>query len=196
MNWIDVPLVPFSNDTQQATITASISASDALLAVKFILNGNLENFNIISFDRAEPTRRDNLWKETCFEVFISPHNTHKYWEVNLTPSGDWNVYRFSDYRSGMVREEAIRSLPTRTSWYGQELQVETTFDLDTLSKSEKSTLDIGVSSILAQKNGTRSYWAIKHAPSRPDFHWKGNFCLALPHQPSRQIATSRQSDAL
>ena len=42
---------------------------------------------------ASPERRDELWQSTCLELFIAKPNEPRYWEINLSPSGDWNVYR-------------------------------------------------------------------------------------------------------
>ena len=40
------------------------------------------------------TRRDGLWKATCFEAFLALPNQSRYWEINLSPNGDWAVYSF------------------------------------------------------------------------------------------------------
>src|SRR5437867_2105496 len=48
----------------------------------------------------EPGRRDQLWRSTCVELFVAAPGEAGYLEVNLSPSGDWNVYRFDGYRAG------------------------------------------------------------------------------------------------
>lgn len=45
-------------------------------------------------------RRDGLWRQTCFEVFLSPAEATDYWELNFSPLGYWNCYRFDNYREG------------------------------------------------------------------------------------------------
>ena len=45
-----------------------------------------------------PSRKDELWKATCFEFFIAIMDQPRYWEFNISPSGDWNVYVMDAYR--------------------------------------------------------------------------------------------------
>ena len=58
-----------------------------------------------------PQRRDGLWQHTCFEAFFGVLGSDDYWEFNLAPSGDWNVYRFAGYRAGQTPETAYGPLP-------------------------------------------------------------------------------------
>src|ERR1700756_4658002 len=50
---------------------------------------------------ANPARRDELWRHTCFEVFIRGPAGPAYYELNFSPSTEWAAYRFSGYRNGM-----------------------------------------------------------------------------------------------
>ena len=59
---------------------------------------------------ASPQRRDGLWQSTCLELFIAQPNEPRYWEINLSPSGDWNVYRLSGYRQGLQAEPFIERI--------------------------------------------------------------------------------------
>ena len=64
------------------------------------------------------TRRDQLWQTTCFEFFTGPKDSSAYWEYNLSPSGDWAVFRFVEYRTGKTDEYAITSIDINTSTDG------------------------------------------------------------------------------
>ncbi len=46
-------------------------------------------------------RADDLWQDTCFEVFLRASPESPYYEFNFAPSGQWAAYRFDRYRSGM-----------------------------------------------------------------------------------------------
>jgi hypothetical protein len=46
---------------------------------------------------AVPARADNLWKTTCFELFLGQAGT-TYREFNFSPSGQWATYAFAAYR--------------------------------------------------------------------------------------------------
>lgn len=172
-------LLPFSSKAPQISLTAALSVTGSQLTVRFNLRGKLDTLAIPCFEHREVQRRDDLWKQTCFEIFISQADLENYWEINLAPSGAWNIYRFAGYRSEMRQEEALQSLPTARSRAAEEFKLAATIDLQRLSR-QPHTLRIGVTAVLAEKSGRLSYWAIKHAPERPDFHWPGNFCLSLP----------------
>jgi hypothetical protein len=34
-------------------------------------------------------RKDGLWTATCFEAFLALPDQSRYWEINLSPNGDW-----------------------------------------------------------------------------------------------------------
>ncbi|NJM95457.1 MAG: hypothetical protein HC792_04035 [Acaryochloridaceae cyanobacterium CSU_5_19] len=38
-------------------------------------------------------------------------DSEAYWEVNLSPRGDWNIYHLQGYRQGLQAEMAIKTLP-------------------------------------------------------------------------------------
>src|SRR6185503_6002309 len=76
-----------------------------LLSLEFLLEGDLERLRIPG--RGAGVRRDELWKHTCFEAFIALDRAGGYFEINLSPSFDWAVYRFSGYRAGMASSEAL-----------------------------------------------------------------------------------------
>ena len=46
-------------------------------------------------------RADELWRTTCFELFLKPGGGTAYCEFNLSPSERWAAYDFSDRRDGM-----------------------------------------------------------------------------------------------
>lgn len=61
-----------------------------------------------------PRRMDELWKTTCFELFLRNSKTGAYLEFNLSPSGHWAAYSFDGYREGM-RDLAIPPIAVTTS---------------------------------------------------------------------------------
>ena len=56
-------------------------------------------------------RRDGLWEHTCFEAFIGCVDDAGYYEFNLSPSKDWQCYRFEAYRSRAEADELPYSEP-------------------------------------------------------------------------------------
>ncbi|HVH49603.1 MAG TPA: DOMON-like domain-containing protein [Sphingomicrobium sp.] len=121
----------------------------------------------------ESGRADDLWQTTCFEVFLRAEGEQAYCEWNFAPSGQWAAYDFTAYREGRnnaeVKEPYVRVEDNLTWWtLGATIGVET----------GPSWL-LGLSAILEEKDGTKSYWALAHAGGEPDFHDPGCFAARL-----------------
>lgn len=121
---------------------------------------------------AAPVRADGLWHTTCFELFVKPRDGSGYFEFNFSPSTAWAAYRLDDYRAGMA------DLPLAPPWIervGNDVRV--TVDLSGLPDGGWL---VALSAVIEEKDGTRSYWALKHPPGAPDFHDPACFALELP----------------
>ena len=91
-------LIPFPDSkVPEIQITGEISRRRNVIEIRYNVTGDVAN---IRFPQAQygHGRKDDLWKATCFEFFIALPNQPQYWEYNLSPSGDWNVYRMDAYR--------------------------------------------------------------------------------------------------
>ena len=113
----------------------------------------------------------------CFECFFAPQEGHGYWEVNLSPGGDWNVYAFDDYRLGMREEAAIPSLTVQGSRVGDVLTVSVAVPLPLAAAT--TALKVGLSAVIKDKAGGTGYWALVHPAEQPDFHDRHGFIVAL-----------------
>ncbi|HET9335438.1 MAG TPA: DOMON-like domain-containing protein [Sphingomicrobium sp.] len=114
---------------------------------------------------AAPERTDELWRITCFELFVATEGTG-YREYNFSPSGQWAAYEFDDYRTGM------RDLPVEIEtelWNGDnELQFSAEI------KSEfPNPAHVGLTAVIEETDGVIRYWATSFAPGKPDFHAAG-----------------------
>ena len=128
-----------------------------------------------------PGRKDRLWEGTCLELFLGAKGSEAYREFNLSPSGNWNVFRFTSYRAGMLEEEAFTSLPFAVR-IGQDA-LELSLELDVgkiLPKNE--AIEAGVAVVVKTVKGGTSYWALAHPGPRPDFHRREGFALTIPCQ--------------
>ena len=107
-------LIPFPPDQTlpQITITGHIERLASQLSLTWLVTGEIDQI-AIAVPNPSPTRQDHLWQTTCFEFFLGLTDQSDYWEFNLSPSGHWNCYRFSDYRQGMVTETALNFLPEK-----------------------------------------------------------------------------------
>jgi hypothetical protein len=127
----------------------------------------------------EPRRADGLWEHTCFEAFIRARGS-AYYELNFSPSTEWAVYRFDDYREGMAPAEIERTpvIDVQPRAFGLELNA-------VISLSEmpeligNARLEIGVAAVIESVDRQRSYWAVFHPAPQPDFHHPEGFVLEL-----------------
>jgi hypothetical protein len=131
----------------------------------------------------EPVRTDGLWKTTCFEAFLRLPGGKAYIEYNASSSSQWAAYRFDDYRAEMA-ELPMQTAPeigcdASDSHFGLEV----TYDLP--PEWARQSLELGLSAVIEETDGTKSYWALAHPPGAPDFHHGDCFALQLaaPEQP-------------
>jgi hypothetical protein len=124
-------------------------------------------------------RTDELWRHTCLEAFVQSLDGG-YYEFNFAPSSQWAAYRFQGYRSGMAAADlAAPRIEGRSAGEGYELAVET--DLIGLADlPADQPWRLGLSAVLEDARGGRSYWAIRHPGGKPDFHHPDSFSLELP----------------
>jgi hypothetical protein len=176
------PLIPHPDAPHpEIALTAEIARTGPrALQVQFQISGAMRQIEYPT--RARHERADELWRHTCFELFLKVPDSG-YREFNFSPSMQWAAYAFSDYRSGMVplhveapRMELNRDLrPDRLSvWVTLDPAVPT--DL---------AWRVGLSAVIEDRRGRRSYWALAHPPGKPDFHHPDCFTLELPA--ARQI---------
>lgn len=182
IKWSDsagLRLQPFAPDSLTAGLELAVKAarsSDSLL-LRYELRGCLEDI-FLPEQTATPSRRDQLWQQTCFELFVAPVGLPQYWEVNLSPSGDWNVYAFDAYREGMREEQAITALPCRIERQFKALTLDFVVPLNNIIAPQQA-VTLAASAVIQGCNGLLSYWALRHCGPQPDFHRRESFCLSL-----------------
>ena len=129
---------------------------------------------------AEPSRQDGLWRTTCCEAFLRADGEGAYREWNFAPSGDWAAYDFTAYREGQRKADIpappyIRMEDNLTWW-----AVGATITTDAYRRYA-----FGLSVVLEEQDGTKSYWSLAHGPGPPDFHNPACFAHILqPFEPS------------
>lgn len=152
-----------------------------LLSLDYRLEGAVEELRIPGGNPA-PGRRDELWRHTCFEVFIAQGEDPDYWECNFSPAGDWAIYHFTAYRDGM-NAPPLASPPLITAERDtRHLILRVALDTGALVPgfSPWGELRLAISAVLESRNGAHSYWALRHPPGNPDFHHPESFALNLP----------------
>jgi hypothetical protein len=179
MNRQDFFLCPFSGSglLPGLKITGTITRQVNILILRYVLSGFLTDL-IIPGRSDRPTRRFGLWEETCFELFIAERPSPRYWEFNLSPSGDWNVFRFEAYRQGLFEEWALSSLPFSVQSQSDSMMLVLEFDLGLIFQAERP-LEIALSAVLRTRQGEESLWALVHSGPKADFHCRESFLIKL-----------------
>ena len=148
------------------------------LEFTFLLLGNTSGI------RLEPSQTPKalaeLWRNTCFEAFVTIDGQQAYHELNFAPSGEWRVYAFRAYRVPAPLEPSIRSPCIVTRATAERFELNARLCLADLSRFHShSVLCLGLSAVVETKDGSRSFWALRHSTGRPDFHQAAAFALRL-----------------
>ena len=153
------------------------------LLLSYFVTGKIGDLRIPPVVTA--ARTDELWRHTCFEAFVGSSADAAYYEFNFAPSTQWAAYRFSSYRSGMrvAAEVSAPSIEARSSHDCYTLQA--SLQLERLpSLSPAAPWRLGLSALIEDTSGCKSYWALAHPPGKPDFHHAD--CFALEFSPAMQ----------
>lgn len=152
---------------------AAAFGNSATINLFFCIAAPAERF-LIAPSLEEAGRAQELWKTTCFEAFLRPEGETGYTEWNFAPSGEWAAYEFGGHRTGMADADVgappyIRVEDNLTWWaVGATIAVPV------------QHYALGLSAILEERDGTKSYWALAHPPGAPDFHHDDCFAARLP----------------
>jgi len=161
----------------QVEVEVSRPRSDQL-TLRFVVTGNMSDIRMPPVVAA--ARGDELWRHTCFEAFVRASAGEAYYEFNFAPSTQWAAYRFSGYRSGMVVANEIGAprIDVRSAPDSYTLQVELALDR-LLGLPSETPWRLGLSALIEDANGLKSYWALAHPPGKPDFHHDKCFAYEL-----------------
>lgn len=158
-------------------ISGTIRRRQGKLAVRFDLSGDLDRV-ILPEPADSPGRQNRLWQQTCLEFFLAQKNAPPYWEWNISPSGHWNVYRFSDYRQDMEEAQDFSALPITVAHGPGRLAVATETDIG-LIFPPTAQIAAAISAVLLLEDNTATHWALRHCGARPDFHQRAAFAIDL-----------------
>lgn len=76
-------------------LTGHLAITNDTLHVEYHLSG-LNRAADLAAPSPNPARRPQLWLHTCFELLWGPLHHRRYWELNASPAGHWNVFAFTD----------------------------------------------------------------------------------------------------
>jgi hypothetical protein len=159
------------------TVLCDVDILDDTIVFSFFVNGAIDQLVIPS--GTSSGRTDGLWQHSCFEAFLKPQDAASYTELNFSPSGQWAAYSFAGYRQGMadlpLHGIACSSSMSQDDGRGQLVVRAAILTAD----SPLLPCQLSLSAVIEARDGTKSYWAVRHPPGKPDFHHPDCFALTL-----------------
>ena len=175
---MQVTLVPHKKLTTPPNYSVSVQVNwtGPHLSLEYEIKGDL-NTLVLPPLNSKPKRLDELWKHTCFEAFLGLNNDPHYWELNISPSGDWNLYSFSNYRTGQSLETRIHKmnheiLESNSTCHRSKIT------LDVSNFLPETLIPIGLTAVIEHRDSSKTYWAIRHCSDQPDFHIRESFLIS------------------
>jgi len=148
------------------------------LRLRYLVTGKIDGLRLPAV--TAPGRGDGLWRQTCFEAFVCAAPGAGYYEFNFSPSRQWAAYGFSGYRSGMTALHQIGA-PGIEVRAGADYELQVSLLLDRLPGLPRDgDWHLGLSAVIEETDGAKSYWALAHPPGQADFHHADCFALELP----------------
>ena len=127
-----------------------------------------------------PAAADELWKHTCFEVFMAVRDEPGYREFNFSPSGQWASYAFRAWRDRIDDFEPGADPQIEVERGEHGLLLRARLPAAALpSVPHGGELQIGLAAVIERSDGELEYWAVRHTPAQPDFHARDTFVLML-----------------
>lgn len=168
------PLVPHPAHAPMAIVSVEaeiIFPNPSLAMARYRIEGLDE---IVLPEFSGRGKQDELWQTTCFELFVARADG-SYREFNFSTSGRWAAYDFDTCRTGM-RDYNPTQMPAVTARAGDRiLAVNVTMMPRDLAGFERA----GLSVVIEETGGHKSYWALEHHGDKPDFHDASCFTLPL-----------------
>ena len=170
----DFTLIPHpaapSATVERIAVTATRPTRD-MIALTYRIHGDLDAIRWPP--PAAPAFAHELWMHTCFEAFIAGEGDF-YRELNLSPSTRYAIYDFNGYRSAMrdADERDIRIAFDRAS-----ATLTATVAMPALA--DVAEWRLGLTSVIEDASGAKSYWALHHPRDEFDFHHQGGFVARL-----------------
>jgi hypothetical protein len=139
------------------------------LVLRYFVTGRVEGLRLPPISR--PVRAEELWQRTCFEAFVRCPARDGYHEFNFAPSTQWAAYQFDGYRSGMREASDVSAPPIAVKASSTLFRLQASLELEQLGGLPRDApWRLGLSALIEDANGGKSYWALAHPPGKPDFH--------------------------
>jgi hypothetical protein len=174
-----IPHPEFASDAEFRIAADVARRQPGLLALTYIVSGDIGALRLPA--ASAPLRANGLWQTTCFEAFVRGSSEAGYCEFNFAPSTQWSAYAFDGYRSGMRDADLAAAPRIDVRLDTAQFALRVALDLDRLADLPRGAVwRLGLSAVIEETNGRKSYWALAHPQGKPDFHHSDCFALEVP----------------
>ena len=189
------PLQSFTSVKAPFTVAGSVERKLADLSERklatlhfaFQLEGDLTSLDVpLSQVSKSRSQKDELWKATCFEIFLSRPGDLSYFEFNFSPTGDFAVYTFDDYRSDMQPLKQLVQPKFKfergSDFYRITGAIGDAHDDPRFKRLlAEPKLEASMTAVIKPLpgQGETTFWALAHAGKKADFHLRSSFGLSL-----------------
>lgn len=176
-------LTSFAPTNLNLKINCSIELTESKLASCFMLKGDLQKIKKLK-EPLKKSRQKDLWNSTCFEWFIKPQGANHYWEFNLSPQAEWNLYHLDNYRQGLKIEDSAHLLFfERKIVSDHEIQFHSVIEINKFENFNKlKNFKMNICAVIEDTSNKKSYWSLIHKQSQPDFHHPDHFIYQVQYQ--------------
>ena len=169
-SWRTPRIRPSRSPASEARIGAD---ADGWLTLRWRVDGGAA---LVLPPFAGAARADGLWRLTCFELFVRRPGESAYIELNLSPSERWAAYDFTGRREGMAERPMTRAPIITPRRGGDVLLLDAALRLADLPRLP---WQFGLTAVLEEEGGVKSFWALEHVGAAPDFHDPACFAARL-----------------
>jgi len=185
-------LQPFTADParNQPAINGQLHTQNDKFIIEFNTMQTHDNIKWLDFTQTslknDQQRQDNLWKQTCFELFVSSYGTSKYREFNFSPSGKWNSYDFTGYRQNPKNAEMesphIKSITTLPDTHLLSVTLPFANLMQDFNSHSNQEIQFGVTAVVQYTDQSYDYYAHRHCGQEPDFHLRDSFDIHMSYE--------------
>ncbi len=164
-------LLKYHSQKTELNIESTLTLNANKISLHFKISGAIKKYQFPQ--KEELKRASELWKATCFELFLANSKTQTYYEINISPTLHWNIYRLEVYRAE-PKEFVVSSEPLIKSREDKEhYKIDFELACKELDLAEFDQYNLAV--ILLNKQNEREFWAVNPVGESPDFHDRRGF---------------------
>ncbi len=158
-----------NDDNATLDIESIFIIKEKRVKISFFIKGLLAEY--VFPLKSEKKRANELWKATCFELFLANSTKEAYYELNFSSSLAWNFYYLSGYRAEVKELQNISNPKIEVYKSDNKFKIVLEMEVENLKEFDS----YNVACIVLNKKNERIFWSVHHHLNRPDFHNKNNF---------------------